>query len=138
LIALNRPSSQRLNRGHLATIIPHRDGWRATHFRTWRDLFVYTRLRHDLGPLANRKVPHDANLPTQDYMITQFATAGDPDLCNYNTAFANLDVVANLHKIVDHRAATYNGVRSGAAIDGGIRANLNVIGDEHPPELWHF
>ena len=48
---------------------------------------------------------------------------------------ANVDVVADLHQIVEFDTVFDHGIAQRPAVDAGVRANLHVIADPHRSEL---
>src|SRR5439155_9777140 len=67
--------------------------------------------------------------------IANLCAAGNPNLSGHDATPAKNDIVPDLHQIIDHRARTDHGVVSGAAIDRRVGADIDIIADDHPPEL---
>ena len=65
-------------------------------------------------------------------------TAGDPDTAGHRRMGANLHVVADLYLIVELDAIGNDGVTQSAAIDGGAGTDLDVVTDQHPPDLGNL
>src|SRR5690606_21922182 len=51
---------------------------------------------------------------------------------------ADANVVCNLHKVVDLDAVLDDGVVDRAAVDGRVRADLDVVADDDAAELRHL
>lgn len=48
-----------------------------------------------------------------------------------------LDVVPDLHEIINLRAGTDRRIRAGASINRRVGANLDAVAEDYPAELGH-
>src|SRR3546814_13188334 len=64
--------------------------------------------------------------------------AGDPDARDNAAMAADAHVVADLDLVIDLGAFAYHRVIHGAAIDGRIGADLDIVLDDHPADLDDF
>src|SRR5262249_45665199 len=71
-------------------------------------------------------------------VIANFAAAGDSDLRSDHAMSADLDVVGDLHKVVDFRAFTYYRRSERAAIKRRVASNFDVIFNHNLAELRKF
>src|SRR5215469_15169767 len=118
---------------------------------------IGSRLRGCAGPaLAGGNVRHNTSAPAENCTGTNRQMIGNPDLpCQhrgiaYNHAprypdlrdnqamAADRAVVSDLHKIIDLGALADYGIAGGAAVDGRIGADLDVVLDDGPSGLWDF
>src|SRR5271165_1157109 len=83
-------------------------------------------------------MPGESPLSADHHKIAQPRTAGNPNLPGENTTSAEHDVVGDLDEIVDHRAGADDCVVAGAAIDRRVGADVDIIADNHTPELRHL
>src|SRR6185436_13396293 len=60
----------------------------------------------------------------------------DADLADEQVVLSNFAVVADLDEIVDLRSGADASGFEGAAVDGGAGADLHVVGELDPGELW--
>ena len=56
----------------------------------------------------------------------------------YNYVLADLDVVADVHQVVDLCAAADSGFVERAAVDGGVGSDLYIVFDYQPSDLWEL
>ncbi len=90
------------------------------------------------APAPMRRWPVKAALPAHDDEILQHGTSGDAGLRHDHAAAAEADVVPYLYQIINPAARPDHRIRPGAAVDGGIGADLDVVADDHPAELRHL
>jgi hypothetical protein len=76
-----------------------------------------------------------AHLAGQDHPTAQARGAGDADLGDQQRVLAHLDVVADLHEVVDLAPSSHDGIAEGRAVDRGVGADLHVVLDQHAPHL---
>src|SRR5204862_7617989 len=62
----------------------------------------------------------------------------DPYLRHEQAVLADLHPVADLHEVVDLRPLADDRVAERPAVDGRVRADLDVVLDAHPAELRHL
>src|SRR5499433_130421 len=89
----------------------------------------YARLRGEDGPFPDGHVIGDADLAGQDGAIANGAGARDADLGHQDHVLADRAVVAHLYEVVDLAPAADDGVAQRGAVDGGVGADLDVVGD---------
>ena len=77
----------------------------------------------------------DADLPGEDHTAPDPARARDADLGDDDRVLADLDVVRDLHEVVDLGAAPHDRVAEHRAIDRRVGADLHVVLDEDPAHL---
>ena len=61
-----------------------------------------------------------------------------PNLRDNQAMAADRAVVSDMHKIIDLGALADYGIAGGAAVDGRIGADLDVVLDDGPSDLWDF
>ena len=77
---------------------------------------------------------HGAATPDQNTVFQGGRSGNCPVSCDH-TAPAHADIVGNLALVIDYRARSDHRVWSGAPIDGRVCANLDMITNDHAPEL---
>src|SRR5690349_5945860 len=77
-------------------------------------------------------------LACNNNVIAQARTTGDTRLRNDQTMFSDINVVANLNKVVDLCAPPDHCGAKGSAINRHIGTNFNIIPDENVPDLKDF
>jgi len=75
----------------------------------------------DYGPVRN------AHCPSNDYVVADLDTAGNPRCRHDQAASSHAHVMADLHQIVDLGASSDDGVGKGTAIYAAVRSDLHVI-----------
>src|SRR5687767_10798215 len=101
--------------------------WEAAPAGAGRNVIVRSADSRQTGAVADVHVPADARLPTDGHEIADPRRAGDADLRDDDAMASDLDVVAYLDLIVDFRALAYHRVPVGAAVDGGVGADLHIV-----------
>src|SRR5204863_193949 len=76
-----------------------------------------------------------ADLPGEDHTAPDPARARDADLGDDDRVLADLDVVRDLHEVVDLGAAPHDRVAEHRAIDRRVGSDLHVVLDEDPAHL---
>src|SRR4051812_39005239 len=69
----------------------------------------------------------DANLPADDDFIFDDAAAGDASLCGNHHVLTDAHIVADVHQVIQLAPAPNDGDVEGAAVDGAVGANLDMI-----------
>src|SRR2546421_2026791 len=105
------------------------------HRRARVDVSDHPSLHRDPCPTPDRDVVGEAGLARQEHVVFDVGAARDPRLAGDETARADAAVVADLHEVVDLRPRAHDGVVHAAAVDGGIRAHLDVVADDAAPDL---
>ena len=77
----------------------------------------------------------NACLPADHHMVAGFATPGDPDLRDENVIFANLDVMRDLHQIIDFGAAPDDGFTERGAVHRDVCTEFHVVLDDDSADL---
>src|SRR5882757_6733551 len=80
----------------------------------------------------------DARLTAEGGEIANQAGPRDTGLGHQHRMAADDDVVADLHQIVDLRPLADHGVAVCAAVDRYAGANLDIVLNDHAPDLGHF
>src|SRR6516225_8332471 len=119
---LPEPDLDRLGRGSAPT-------------RTGRHVPSHDADGRDLGALADGHVSGYANACAQDDEVLQRGAPGNSGLSNQHTVPSNHHIVANLNEIVDLGTFADHGVADRPAVDGGTGADLDVVLNNHAPDL---
>lgn len=80
----------------------------------------------------------NADLPTHDHVVFDGNAAGKAGLRGDHDVFADLDVVANVHQVVNLRAAADARLIQRTAIDGRVGADFDIVFDYQPSDLWRL
>src|SRR5256886_454114 len=104
------------------------------HRRACVDVSDHPSLHRDARPAADRDVVGEAGLARQEHVIFDVGAARDPRLAGDETAGADAAVMPDLHEVVDLRPRPDDGVVHAAAVDGGIRADLDVVTEGAAPD----
>ena len=83
-------------------------------------------------------VPDDPNLATERRILADLCAATNTILGDDNTVFANDDVVADLHEVVDLSAFADHGVALRAPVNRAVCPNLDIVRDHHAADLRDF
>src|SRR5262249_58003253 len=92
----------------------------------------------DDGLISELEMVGDSGLGCDDDVIPQLGAAAKADLAHNEAVAPDDDVVGDVNQIVYLCALGDDRVAEGAAIDGGIGADLDVIADDDIAELKHF
>src|SRR5690606_21377919 len=88
--------------------------------------------------VADRKVADDADAAGDHTPPPDLRAAGDARPRRHRGVRADMHVVRNLHEVVDLHAVLDDGVLDGAAVDGRVRTDLDVVADQDAAELRHL
>ena len=77
----------------------------------------------------------DADLAGQDHAVLDDGCARDSDVREEQAAAADLAVVGDVHEIVDLGASTDARRAEARAVDGGVRADLDIVLQNDPTDL---
>ena len=80
----------------------------------------------------------ETSLPSDHDKIVELCTSGNSDLTGKNAAPPEDDVVPDLDQIINHRAGADNRVIPGSPIDRRIGADIDIVANDDPSELWDF
>src|SRR5919198_5271554 len=108
---------------------------RPEQFLAGRDIAGDAGLRGDDGAVTDREVAGDSHLPGEDDTAADPARPGDPHLGHDDRVFPDLHVVSDLHEVVDLGPAADDRQPQGRAVDGRVRADLDVVVDQHGADL---
>src|SRR5438128_11521815 len=108
---------------------------RAEHLRAGRDVTREAGLRGDDGAVADREVVGDAHLPGEHDAPADPARPGDSHLGHDDRVLADLDVVTDLHEVIDLGSAADDRLSQGGAVDRRVGADLDVVLDQHGADL---
>src|SRR5579875_413823 len=123
--------------GH-AMEFAHREGGRPEHRLARGHVTHDSGLGADLGARADIEMTDETALTADHHEVAQPGAAGNSCLRDEHALAPDPDVVPDLHEIINHRARADDGVGAGAAVDGGVGADLDVVADDHPAELRHL
>src|SRR5207247_7501345 len=118
--------------------VAERHGRRAHDLRVVRHVVEHRALRRDLHAVADLEVSGEPRLAGHDDVVAELRRAGDADLGHEEAVLADLHAVADLHEVVDLRSLADHRFADGAAVDGGVRADLDVVLDPHAADLRHL
>src|SRR5262249_24011271 len=90
------------------------------------------------GIVTDIEVAAEANRPGDHAARADAGAAGDPGAGGDRAVRADVNIVADLDLIIELDALVDHGVIDGAAIDGGIGANLDIIADHDRADLRHL
>src|SRR2546422_2248028 len=108
---------------------------RAEQLLARRDVLREAGLRGDHGTVTNRDVVGDAHLPGQHDAAADPARPRDSHLGHDDRVLTDLDVVADLHQVVDLGPAADDRLPERGAVDRRVRPNFDVVLDQHRAHL---
>src|SRR6266403_1262532 len=88
--------------------------------------------------LADPHIVRETHLPGQDDAILDHDAAGDAALGNDDAVAADRYIVSDLNQVVDLGAFADHCVAVGAAIDRGPGADLHLVLNNDPANLYHL
>ena len=106
-------------------------------FPGWYTL-VDSAFRPDDGFVANFNVPNQADLSGQRHVIAEPGASGDADLGNQDGMFSDDHVVGDHDQVVNLRPFLNPGAAKAGAVNGGVRADFDIIVDLHNADLGNF
>src|SRR5215203_6634367 len=118
--------------------VTHRPRRRAAPFLACRNISHDARLGRDLNPLPEPQMPRDRGLAADRDEILERRRAGDADLRHDHAMLADGDVMGDLDEVIDLRPRPDQRVAAAAAVDRRVRADLDIVADDHAPELRHL
>src|SRR5688572_19263257 len=77
-------------------------------------------------------------LTAQGRIILDNGTPRNPHLGNDDASLPDPDIMSDLDEVIDPGPLPDHRIRPRAAVDGGIRPDLHMVLDNHPPKLRHF
>src|SRR5690606_8601481 len=89
-----------------------------------------------LCAVADCNVVRNAHAPAKHHHIADRHRPRYASIPGNHAGAADLHIMRDLHKIIDLAALANDRVRQGAAINCGIRSDLNVVLDDDTPDLW--
>src|SRR6056297_2796099 len=119
----------------LAVPFPNRDRGVAADRLPGLHAARYARPRREPGTGPDLEMVSDAHLAADLRPVADRDASGDPDLGNDDAMSADPAVVTDLHEVVDFRARPDDGVVTRATVDRGVRTDIDIVADAHPPEL---
>src|SRR2546425_6465980 len=108
---------------------------RAEHLLARRDVAGEAGLRGDDGAVTDREMVGDAHLSGEHDTPADPARPGDPYLGDDDRVLADLDVVTDLHEVVDLGPPADDRLPQGGTVDGRVGADLDVVLDQHGADL---
>ena len=130
-------SHQLLQRRDLAEELARGSGRTADNHRLGFDVRHHARLPADPGSASNSHVLGKTRLTAHHDAVTDLDRPGDADLCCDGTVSADAHAVRDLHLVVQTCAGADDCIAQCAPIDGRIRANLNIVFNDHAAELGY-
>ena len=115
-----------------SALFADRDGGRAEHVLTVRNIAMHPRLGTDDDAVADLRVVLDPRLPGHDHVIAGRAASRDADLPAQEVVAADLVVMADHDQIIDLGTLTDASRLERRAIDRAVRADLDVVLDLEP------
>src|SRR5208282_1364972 len=97
-----------------------------------RNVVHHARLRRDGDAIADFQMSGKTGLSGEDDVFAELATAGDAHLRDDQGAFANFDVVRDLHEVINLRAFADDRRAERAAV------NRHVVADDDVADLRHL
>src|SRR5215831_5984126 len=92
-------------------------------------------LRGENCAIVNGEMSGRCRLSGENTFVADVRSAGEPNLAAENRIFADRAGMPHLHEIVDLGATADGCVSDGAAINGAVRLNLDVVTDDDAPHL---
>src|SRR5262249_3142116 len=92
-------------------------------------------LRADHHAVTDLQMIDESGLPAHDHMRAEPGAAGDARLGDQDAVRPDRHVVTDLHQVVDLGASPDHAPAERGAIDGHVRAQLDVVLDHDAPEL---
>src|SRR5881398_1559128 len=131
------PPPERLHRALQCAHAPQQLG--QPRFRRKDPLGLEARARGgaEIAPAGVEIVRH-AHLPRQDDAASEPRAARDADLRDQDGVLAHLDVVAELHEIVDLGTAPDDRIAERRAVDRAVGADLDVVLDDDAARLGNL
>ena len=83
-------------------------------------------------------MPGDAGLGGDHTVVAELGAAGESSLAHDEAMAADDDVVRDVDEVVDLRALPDDGGAEGGAVDAGVRADFDVVVDDHVASLENF
>jgi hypothetical protein len=102
------------------------------------DVVHDTGLAADRGAMTDFDMTGEAGLAAESDVIADLSAAADTDLSDEDAMFAEGDVVADLDEVINFGAASDDGGSEGAAVDGGVGADLDIVLDLDLTDLRDF
>jgi len=101
------------------------------------DIADHAALARDVCAGSDAKVIGDTALASNHDSVANNRAAGNADLSANHAVAAETNVVSDLNEIIEHAPSSNHGVAGSAAVDGAVRADLNIILDNHAAKLEH-
>lgn len=92
-------------------------------------------LRRNLHIAADSQVIEDAALTAHDHVVPHRRRTPDPTLCDYDTILPDIDIVPDLNKIIDFRAAADACDTAASPVDSTVGADFNIVFDNDRSNL---
>jgi hypothetical protein len=103
-----------------------------------RDILANPGFGANSAPVSEMDMSGNAHLAGEDDPVAQGRGACYSHLSDEHTPFPHLDIVAELHQIIDFCPCTNAGLPKGSPVYCGIGANLDVVVHYHPSDLGEF
>src|SRR5215472_12256920 len=106
--------------------------------RARRHIGGHSALRRNGRTITNREVTRGSDLPRKNAAIADRRGTSKADLAAEQRIFANLAGVADLHEIVNLRAAANRCLSDSGAIDCAVRLNFDIVSNRRDSRLADF
>ena len=113
------------------------DGWIPANDRRRIDVPHHTALGGNLRPSSDFEVISDADLSSHHDAILDARAPGNADLSANHAATPEMDVVRDMHQIIENSACANHSVARCSAVYGAVGPDLNIILDDDATELKH-
>ena len=92
-------------------------------------------LRDGDGSVSNFHVAGNADLSGENHVVAYIGRSRQANLRDEQRVVAYAATVADLHQVVDLRAASNAGFANAGAVNAGVGLNLNIAFDDHVARL---
>ena len=128
------PASRR-NARELPERLVERRGRKSRPALAGRNVMHQPRSGGKLCTASDRQMIGNSGAATELNAVAERHRTGQPDFSGDHAAAADADIVGDLHEVVDLGALADDRVGHGAAIDGGVGADLDVVLDDDAADL---
>src|SRR5437016_4522997 len=129
--------SEPVDPGNLLLCLGNRDRWVAEP-NAARKALGHSALRRNHCSFRNFQVACNAYLSPHHDAFAHSGASGDSSLRHDHRIFSDHDVVRDLHQVVDFHAFLDPRPAKARAVDGRVRADLNIIVDLNDAELLNL
>src|SRR5438067_231322 len=98
----------------------------------------YSGLGGDRRFITHLEMAGQTNLAGKSDIMAEFGAAGDACLRHDQAMLANNNIVRDLHQVIYFRAFSDGGRPEGAAVNGDIGPDFDIVLDYNTADLRHF